>query len=156
MSLALIPVIWNVPVLRQVQFPWRLLAIVEFAAVTAVATSRPRAWALALAFAVAALSWGRLIGVAFVSLQNTYPAEIDQTLPDAPEYLPAGSDLAALGPSNGPVKSQAVAPATLTDLPTPQVSWGAWISLASAALLSGLALAPHLAAMRWKRRLGAD
>jgi len=156
MSLALIPLIWNVPVLRQVQFPWRFLAIVEFAAVTAVATSRPRAWALALAFAIAALSWGRLIGVAFVSLQNPYPAEIDQTLPDAPEYLPAGSDLTALGPSNRPVKAQAVAPASLTDLPTPQVSWGAWISLASAALLSGLALARHLAAMRWKRRLGAD
>lgn len=144
MSLALIPAFWTLPILEKVQFPWRLLAVVEFAAVTAVATSRPRRWALALAFAIAALSWSRLIGLTYVSLHQAYPTEMSRRLPDAPEYLPAHTDLSAINPiPYGPVDRRKLAPATLTGTPPPQVSWGAGISLLSAALLLASVFARH-------------
>ena len=49
MALTLVPFVWDLPILRQVQFPWRLLALVEFSAVTAVAVHKPKSALAAIA-----------------------------------------------------------------------------------------------------------
>jgi hypothetical protein len=151
MSLALVPAIWTLPVLAHVQFPWRLLAIVEFAAVTAAATARPRPWVLALAFAIALLAWGRLAGVEIAACGLSYPADMVRRLPDAVEYLPAGSHITGAGPNYAPDRAQ-LAPPTLAHQPVPQATWGAWISLVAMALLVTLGVRSWVGQTRPQRR----
>jgi len=87
-SLGLPPGLWALPLLTQVQFPWRSLVIVEFAAITAFMTSPKR---LVVAVAAGALMLPgafKLAEAAQQAFANPYPADIDSALPDAPEYLP--------------------------------------------------------------------
>ena len=96
-----IPPIWQLPALRLVQFPWRALVLVEFAAVTAVAVTAPPlrnpvvlagAATLALGYAVLAVLMVHVIGRTW-SAQQRAAAEIRRDYADAPEYLPAGTKI---------------------------------------------------------------
>lgn len=95
------PFFWDLPIVSQVQFPWRLLVIVEFALVTAVILARPGLGALptrlalaplALAFAVALMMVGYH---ALLSARAFEPqqASVRAGYRDAPEYLPRGFPL---------------------------------------------------------------
>jgi hypothetical protein len=91
----LIPLLWNIDLLDKVQFPWRILAITEFAAVTAMAACPPRhiiaiGAGVVLAFPLLLTS---LIASAVLKMPVDY-ARIERHQPDAPEYLPAGFDAA--------------------------------------------------------------
>lgn len=89
----LIPLLWSIDLLDKVQFPWRILAITEFAAITAIATCPPRrtiAIGAGVVLAFPLLLTG-LIASALLHMPVDY-ARIDRHQPDAPEYLPAGFD----------------------------------------------------------------
>lgn len=97
-SLALVPLVWSLPVLNEVQFPWRLLAVVEFAAVTAFALRPPSR-------AIAALGGVLLFAAAVPVLRGVVdqraqaPTHLVSRMTDAVEYLPAA--LQAPGLSTG-------------------------------------------------------
>jgi hypothetical protein len=84
-SLALVPAIWGLPALHDVQFPWRLLGVVEFAAVTALALQPPRPLWLALGALLLAAAVAGGVEYRGAPLAPT----IDETMTDAVEYLPA-------------------------------------------------------------------
>lgn len=95
----LIPMIWKVPVLALVQFPWRALLLVEFTTVTMLVIgvqSAKNPFVLAgVAFVVFAYVALGLISIHVVGrtkngLERT-AAEIRADYWDAPEYLPAGT-----------------------------------------------------------------
>jgi hypothetical protein len=90
LSLGLPAAFWALPLIHKAQFPWRCLAIVEFAAVTAMAHAPPRKLALALAALVAAPGVAFLCGDARDSLMRPFPGRLDQAMADAAEYLPPG------------------------------------------------------------------
>ncbi|RJG54235.1 integral membrane-like protein [Sphingobium terrigena] len=92
-SLGLIPFLWDLPLLGQVQFPWRLLAIVEFAAITAFMSARPQPWAARLAAILAVFAYGHWTQRTVDSFSRPvdFPA-LARDLPDAAEYLPTGFD----------------------------------------------------------------
>jgi hypothetical protein len=91
----LVPFVWSIPMLAKVQFPWRLLCIVEFAAITAFALARPdrqlRALA-AIAYVVVLcpvlMKSGQTLGLALAT--PDYAESIEINMPDALEYLPRG------------------------------------------------------------------
>jgi hypothetical protein len=85
-SLALVPQLWALPVLHEVQFPWRLLGVVEFAAITAFALRPPR-WTVTAA-GLAVLAAACLQGIDYRG--RALPAKIDEVMMDAVEYLPSG------------------------------------------------------------------
>lgn len=87
-SLGLPPLLWSLPLLTQVQFPWRAMAIVEFAATTAFVTGPKRPLLALAAVAVMAPGIVKLAQAAQHGFANAYPSDIDSALPDAPEYLP--------------------------------------------------------------------
>ncbi len=92
-SVGLIPFLWDLPLLGQVQFPWRLLAIVEFAAITALMSARPRPWAARLAAILAVFAYGNWTKTTVENFSRPVDfASIARDLPDAAEYLPAGFD----------------------------------------------------------------
>jgi hypothetical protein len=128
MSLALIPFVWSLPAINQVQFPWRMLVVAEFAAVTAVALSPPRLVVLALALALSAPAYARAANVAVHSLANTYGPEIDRDLPDAAEYLPAGSYVSDITAQSRVVDLSKATVPSLGPGPVRETIWGAWIS----------------------------
>jgi len=136
MSLALIPFVWSLPVLIKVQFPWRMLVVAEFAAITAAALSPPRRLALALAISLALPAYARVVNVASHTLQNVYEPAIDTYLPDAPEYLPAGSFLSDVTAESRVVDISKAAPPTLG--PGRRPDWrtelGGWIGLLAVVL----------------------
>ncbi len=95
----LVPCIWKLPGLRFVQFPWRMLFIVEFAVVTMLpmGVSKPRnilvlAGLATLGFAYAVLGFiaSHMIGRTW-DHRPQIAAEIRSGFLDAPEYLPAGT-----------------------------------------------------------------
>lgn len=135
MSLAVIPAVWSLPALNRVQFPWRMLVVVEFAAVTAAALAPPKLIPVAIAFAISLSPYTQLVSLGSLGLRTHYGVEIDRNLPDAPEYLPSGSDLTGVSERNrSPDLSRAAEP-TLRDGAVWQVIWGGWISTLSLALL---------------------
>lgn len=86
-SLGLTP-LFDLPILDRVQFPWRALAIVEFAAITAIVVWRPRAWWIALAALLLLPGVESFARVGRDALaRDVKPAQIAIGL-DAPEYLP--------------------------------------------------------------------
>lgn len=90
-SMGFVPLVWDVELLAHVQFPWRLLAIVEFAAITAIALGPYARRLLRLGIAVAVLPIMILFLMALSTIRS--PADlalIRETRPDAPEYLPRG------------------------------------------------------------------
>ncbi|HEX6860202.1 MAG TPA: hypothetical protein VF138_08410 [Caulobacteraceae bacterium] len=97
-ALQLIPVIWHIPLLAKVQFPWRLLAVVEFAAITAVSFRAPRRLWLKAALVLLAAPY--LVNGIRAGRMLTAPRDytsVNRVLPDAPEYLPRGFDVSAVG-----------------------------------------------------------
>lgn len=93
----LVPYIWEIEPLTRAQFPWRLLAIVEFAAITSVATctQRPRGLAVALTLVgYSYLSWG-VLTARNLSVELEYDRWVSQ-YPEAAEYLPKSFDLSLL------------------------------------------------------------
>lgn len=92
-ALGLIPFIWDIPPFAQVQFPWRLLGLIEFAAITAMLSCRPKPILLGLGLALVVFSYVRWTSQAAEYLTKPVPyAMIKRDLPDAAEYLPAGFD----------------------------------------------------------------
>ncbi|GLV23523.1 hypothetical protein TomMM35A_33610 [Sphingobium sp. TomMM35A] len=98
-AVRLIPFLWDIPLLNKAQFPWRLMCIVEFTAITALLSCRLplRNFAvggllLAFPYSVTALATQ-----AMLKLPVDY-ALIDRVRPDAPEYLPNGFDVGLVEP----------------------------------------------------------
>lgn len=89
-SVGVIPAIWDIPLLAKAQFPWRLLGIVEFATITALA-SAPRGRFLAGA-AVLGLVTAMLAALNFAPrfFAPLDTAALYASRFDAPEYLPKG------------------------------------------------------------------
>jgi hypothetical protein len=128
-SVGLIPFVWDLPLLTQAQFPWRLLCVVEFAAITAFVTRMPgRLWVGA---AASILLFAAAVGVkgALIAMQiRTDYRELTALMPDAPEYLPRGFDVSeiadqqrrldlspyrVLPPANGDIVVEKSGPVTL-------------------------------------------
>lgn len=92
-ALGLIPFLWDVPPFAQAQFPWRLLGIIEFAAITALLSCRPKPILLGVGLALVLFSYIKWTSEAAEYLVKPVPyAMIQRDLPDAAEYLPAGFD----------------------------------------------------------------
>lgn len=122
MALGLLPLLWEIPFLDKVQFPYRFLLVTEFALVTAVAGSMPRLRAplAALAAVIWAFASGLTLLVMTSATASVDPAskahkvaQILSELRDAPEYLPASSEI-AFGREPGVPESDAV---DLPDVP---------------------------------------
>ena len=89
LSLGLPPLIWSLPILKEVQFPWRIMAVVEFCVVTALFLHPPRRRLFVLLAAlIAAPAVFRLADVTVRAFDNSYPPDLEQAMPDPPEYLP--------------------------------------------------------------------
>jgi hypothetical protein len=95
----LVPPVWNLPGLKLVQFPWRALLLVEFAAVTMLAIAPPRlrsfeglggALLAVFAYSVLLLMIGHTVSRTWAGQRET-AAQIRLRYLDAPEYLPAGT-----------------------------------------------------------------
>lgn len=96
-AVGIVPFIWDLPLMQKVQFPWRLLCVAEFAALTAVGLSPPGR--VRGAMLVTVLLPGVVMVLAFATQQARRPhpllsdtAWLMRTMPDAPEYLPKGLD----------------------------------------------------------------
>lgn len=88
--LGVVPGVWSLPLLAKAQFPWRALAVVEFALVTALAMAPLRPLVLAVATTPALfLSALFLKPVALPDLLTV--TDILARHHDVPEYLPAGA-----------------------------------------------------------------
>ncbi|HEY0651142.1 hypothetical protein [Phenylobacterium sp.] len=87
-AVGVIPSIWDIPLLAKAQFPWRLLGVAEFAAITALAEAssrRRRAGAVALALFTALLA---VLNFAPRFLVPPDTPALHASRFDAPEYLP--------------------------------------------------------------------
>lgn len=92
-ALGLIPFIWDIPPFSRAQFPWRLLGIIEFAAITAMLACRPKAVILGLGMGLVMFAYTKWTMHSAEYLTKSVPyAMIARDLPDAVEYLPAGFD----------------------------------------------------------------
>lgn len=91
----LVPWVWHLPMVSRVGFPWRLLIVVEFAAITAVCLT-PQVWRdriprLLLLFAAAGLVMAATVTIRGVVIRVDLAIEGDvPPVQDAREYLPAG------------------------------------------------------------------
>lgn len=102
LAVGVIPALWSLPILEKVQFPMRLLAVSEFAAITAISVEAERA-RLRVALAAGTFVWVSNLGPpAKVILQDNpaHRAFIARAMPDAPEYLPAGAAPSGLSTTN--------------------------------------------------------
>lgn len=92
-ALGLIPFLWDIPPLSRAQFPWRLLGLMEFAAITATLTCRPKPIVIGMAIALCLFTYINWIAQSAEHLLKPVPYEmIARDLPDAAEYLPVGFD----------------------------------------------------------------
>ncbi|NQE63213.1 integral membrane-like protein [Caulobacter sp. RHG1] len=90
-ALGLIPFLWDLPLLAKAQFPWRLLVVVEFAAITAVMAHPPRGLALSAGRIVLVVPVAMMIAQAAVALRAQPDAVTVLAIrSEAPEYLPHG------------------------------------------------------------------
>ncbi len=91
----LVPWVWHLPMVSKVGFPWRLLIVVEFAAITAVCLT-PQVWRdriprLMLLFAAAGLAMAATVTIRATIVRVELAIEGDvPPEQDAREYLPAG------------------------------------------------------------------
>jgi hypothetical protein len=83
-------VLWLLPGLDRVQFPWRALTLLEFCAITAFALAPMRHGFAKTALATAALPIALLAAPAVVAFSHRVAPHVERAAPDAPEYLPAG------------------------------------------------------------------
>jgi hypothetical protein len=96
-GLNLIPHLWDLPPLDKAQFPWRLMCIAEFAAITSFVSVRPRLWISGIGAALLMPPYiyaGAQAGV-YMTRDVDYAA-MARTMPDAIEYLPAGFPMSAV------------------------------------------------------------
>ncbi|WP_070155376.1 6-pyruvoyl-tetrahydropterin synthase-related protein [Sphingobium phenoxybenzoativorans] len=97
-ALNLIFFLWDIPPLGRAQFPWRLLGIVEFAAVTALMTYYPSIVRAGIAAALLIPPYIYVTGVAIANMDRPVDyAKMARQMPDAAEYLPVGFDRALIG-----------------------------------------------------------
>jgi len=97
-AINLVPILWDIPPLSRAQFPWRLLGIVEFAAITAVMSRRPSFMSSGIAIALFTQPYIRLFAVAVATMGHPVDyAKMAWQMPDAVEYLPAGFDVGLIG-----------------------------------------------------------
>lgn len=89
LAIGLVPIIWALPLLRSVQFPFRLLPIAEFALATSMATVAWRPATLAVALAPLLAITGFIL-VAPPADQGVSPTDIRVRYADVPENLPPG------------------------------------------------------------------
>jgi uncharacterized membrane protein len=87
-AVGIIPLVW-LPVLAKVQFPWRALAIAEFAGVTALTLVFPRRLALLVAAAIAVQALSPVGEAALGGLEEGVNPAMVARHADAVEYLPA-------------------------------------------------------------------
>jgi len=92
-ALGLIPGVWELPLLSRAQFPWRLLSIVEFTAITAFALARPRAAIVAAGFSILLAPYAVNAFETFQTMQISGDDPSVADYRDAPEYLPPGFDV---------------------------------------------------------------
>src|SRR5262249_8782219 len=91
--------IWGLPILRDVQFPWRLTGLFEFVVIVALAEWRApiSRWFSVAALVVALLPGALLLGGA---LPTVYGHRLDAKAiargDDAPEYLPPTAHVSAM------------------------------------------------------------
>jgi hypothetical protein len=105
-SMGLLPGFWSLPLVAKVQFPWRLLSVIEFAAITAFAlAAAPRIpLTLAAALALPGLVLFAAPAVAYLARDDRAFAErLDRTMADASEYLPPGVRGADVAGVHGPL-----------------------------------------------------
>jgi hypothetical protein len=92
-ALGLIPLMWDIPLLMKAQFPWRLLGIVEFAAITALMGSKIKPVMAGLGAGLALFAYGGWTSKAIECLRQPVDFKgLALHLPDAPEYLPPTFD----------------------------------------------------------------
>lgn len=92
-ALGLIPFIWDIPPFSRAQFPWRLLGVIEFAAITAMLSCRPKPIIVGIGAALVLFSYMKWVPQSAEYLTTPVPyATIKRDLPDAVEYLPVGFD----------------------------------------------------------------
>lgn len=90
LALGLIPGIWQLPGLEKVQFPFRILGLVEFAVATGIAKldwSRP----YGAVAAIPALTMSVLMATSLPHDANTTLQRLEAFHPDVPENLPPGN-----------------------------------------------------------------
>jgi hypothetical protein len=90
LAIGVIPVLWSLPLLRSVQFPFRLLPVAEFALATAVARAAWRPQALAVALAPL-LAISGFIMTEPPAEQGVSKADVELSHADVPENLPPGN-----------------------------------------------------------------
>lgn len=88
----IIPILWTLPIIEKVQFPWRALALVEFALATALARSRHRAMFTAMAMAPLLILAAQFLLIRPQSTTLPFPMPLlAKQHPDVIEYLPPGA-----------------------------------------------------------------
>jgi hypothetical protein len=89
LAIGVLPMLWSLPLIRSVQFPFRLFPLAEFALATAIATAalRPAALAVALAPLVAISAF---IITAVPLDQGISARDVAVLYADVPENLPPG------------------------------------------------------------------
>ncbi|MGV3771205.1 MAG: integral membrane-like protein [Sphingobium phenoxybenzoativorans] len=96
-GLNLIPYLWDMPPLDKAQFPWRLMCIAEFAAITSLMAGRANIWIAGIGAALLMPPYiyaGAQAGV-YMTRDVDY-AQMARSMPDAVEYLPAGFPMSAV------------------------------------------------------------
>ena len=89
LAIGAVPLLWSLPLLRSVQFPFRLLPVAEFALATSIATATARPLTLGvLTLPFAFLTF--TIATAPPGAQSFNLAELQALHPDVPENLPPG------------------------------------------------------------------
>jgi hypothetical protein len=97
-ALNLIPFLWDIPPLGRVQFPWRVLGIAEFAAITVLMTYRLSFLRAGLIVATAIQPYVSIVGSSIVNMRGHVDySEMARRVPDAVEYLPVGFDQSLIG-----------------------------------------------------------
>ncbi|NML88100.1 hypothetical protein HHL26_03310 [Sphingobium sp. TB-6] len=94
-AVRLLPFVWDIPLLNKAQFPWRMMGVVEYTAITALLSCQLHRIRLFLAAGAALLifAYGLMASRALDALHHPVDyALIDGIKPDAPEYLPRGFD----------------------------------------------------------------
>jgi uncharacterized membrane protein len=92
----LLPWFWRiVPLVAKVQFPWRLMVVVEFSTITAVCLALAGMWSRPAKLCFAGSAFVLVLGLVPLvsSIALRVEEGLDQTIPpaqDAKEYLPAG------------------------------------------------------------------
>jgi hypothetical protein len=88
LAIGIIPMFWSLPILKPVQFPFRLLPIGEFALATAIALVPRKQISLAVVLLPPAITV--FVATARPLPPAISPHELAQTHPDVPENLPPG------------------------------------------------------------------